>query len=304
MITSEQMYVPTEELEPVGDPDREVHRALTDASSSDWKKQVLALTQFRRLAIHHPRTLQPLLHAAMKPLLPAVDSLRSGVAKNAIMAMTDVFKGLGKGADGELEFCVPVLLKKAADTAGFIGSEAEHALDVMVEQCSESKALSALLGASRHKSPVVRLKSARWLFSVVEKLGPRMSEVRDLEGVIKAGVAFMHEGNEETRHAGKRLLLCLNAVGVLDARVADRVLGASDAIRVRELLERGMSDVLPTPSGERATRLGSRSASAAGSTRLLGTSTIAGGPSPASTPAGDAMPPRVGVRAASAARRP
>lgn len=55
------------------------------------------------------------------PLLQWVCNLRSAVCKNALLALQDLWAGLGTVMDAQLPVVAPVLLKRgASDTQGFL----------------------------------------------------------------------------------------------------------------------------------------------------------------------------------------
>lgn len=84
------------------------------------------------------------LHQVNQHLSQIADSLRSSVAKNALITLFEMFDLLGKRMDPNLDVFCPVLLKKASDTNAFINTEGKAALYAMCENCTESKIMKAL----------------------------------------------------------------------------------------------------------------------------------------------------------------
>ena len=61
----------------------------------------------------------------IKQLTKLADSLRSSLAKQALMTVRDMFTFLKRCMEGYLDPLIRILLKKASDTNTFIAEEAE-----------------------------------------------------------------------------------------------------------------------------------------------------------------------------------
>ena len=91
---------------------------------------------------------------------------------------------------------VPILIKKAGESNGFICEEANKALTMMVHSVSESRAIVALLASSSHRNPAARAKAASHLARALEVMGyGRLLHVRSRRPVsllvAVRGVSFM-----------------------------------------------------------------------------------------------------------------
>ena len=89
------------------------------------------------------------LKSIMEKLLLASDSLRSQVAKNALLALTDLFSHRpylqnGQIGDAEITQSYSKLLKKAADTNQFLSIEASAALSNLVANTPYAKSIQQL----------------------------------------------------------------------------------------------------------------------------------------------------------------
>ena len=62
----------------------------------------------------------PQLRQAVSSVVALVDSLRSSVAKGALICLHDLFQAYGKQVDYELDRCATVCLKKSVDTNGWL----------------------------------------------------------------------------------------------------------------------------------------------------------------------------------------
>ena len=124
--------VSTEDLAPyAGGPDqpasalREALDALTTASTAkpkelDWEAQYDGLLAARRLTKHHGTLVAPGLHQLVLALVPAVDALRSSVAKQATALAREMALFLpAEALDAELEYLLPALAKNLASQRGW-----------------------------------------------------------------------------------------------------------------------------------------------------------------------------------------
>uniref|UniRef100_A0A061SG72 Protein fam179b n=1 Tax=Tetraselmis sp. GSL018 TaxID=582737 RepID=A0A061SG72_9CHLO len=122
----------THQLQPLPNPAQalpKILKALNAANSAkrqqlDWVAQYEAITDARRLIVHHKDILSGNLHALVMAALPAAQELRSLTAKNAMMLWQEAFRFLGRLLDPELEQICPVLLKKAGSRAARRSSRA------------------------------------------------------------------------------------------------------------------------------------------------------------------------------------
>jgi hypothetical protein len=81
----------------------------------------------------------------IKELVKLVDSLRSQLAKNAILALHVMYENLPqRDMDTSIDQVLPVMLKRAADSNAFISETAEKALCSLCTYCSENKIFNSL----------------------------------------------------------------------------------------------------------------------------------------------------------------
>jgi hypothetical protein len=86
-----------------------------------------------------------------------------------------MFSFLGRAMDPFLDAVLPTLAKRAGENSAFLSAEADIALDAMIHNVSEARALAALLGIAGHKTPAVRTRVAAHIEACVRKMGPRCS---------------------------------------------------------------------------------------------------------------------------------
>lgn len=74
-----------------------------------------------------------------------VKNLRSGVSRVAVCTLGDLYTHMQKGMDQELEGTVKALLQKAGESNAFIRQDVDAALDCMVQHCTPTRSINALL---------------------------------------------------------------------------------------------------------------------------------------------------------------
>eukprot|EP00624_Nannochloropsis_granulata_P006102 evm.model.NODE_44167_length_5633_cov_34.679211.1 len=189
-------YLPPADIHPLPQPSIALPLLLESLPIADWPESFQALTTVRRFARRHPALLLALppdrLQLLLRQVLRHVNNLRSAVAKNALLAVADLWAGLASSSsvpssssssssnrlplpskssgseitvqrviEGELPAVVAVLLKRFCDTSGFLVEAAESALDaVMLHTPDTTRVLLAFLPLASHKSPAGRSKVA------------------------------------------------------------------------------------------------------------------------------------------------
>uniref|UniRef100_A0A3Q3GR38 TOG domain-containing protein n=1 Tax=Labrus bergylta TaxID=56723 RepID=A0A3Q3GR38_9LABR len=134
-----------QELCPFSKPDLALTQSFNLLSTEDWEKKIEGLTFLRSLAHFHSDTLQARLHDICLCLIQEVKNLRSGVSRVAVSTVGDLYTHLQKAMDQELEGTVKALLQKAGETNAFIRQDVDAALDCMVQNCTPTRSISALL---------------------------------------------------------------------------------------------------------------------------------------------------------------
>ena len=233
-------YLTSAQCKPLKNPPVELRRSMRDLSSPQWDKVFDALNVVRSLALHHHGSIGPVLHSLVLSVNECSKNLRSSVAKNALLCLNDMIDGLGPQMDPELDTIVSQLLKRASESGtGFLGDEANRCLRSMCMSCSESKALSALLNCADNKKPQLRARAASHIEYCISQMGSRICGARDLDRVINRAVKFMGEGQQNTRHSGRKIMYSLHKVGAVTERQLRRLLQEREFRQIMELIERG-----------------------------------------------------------------
>mmetsp|Transcript_10425 Transcript_10425/g.23852 ORF Transcript_10425/g.23852 Transcript_10425/m.23852 type:complete len:445 (-) Transcript_10425:89-1423(-) len=174
----------------------------------------------------------------------------------------------------------------------------------MIENCSEGRTLGALLHANSSKNPLIRAKVASYLCALVESMGPKLCNSKDLERLFPVVVQFLSEGSAEPRQAGRRAMLEIHMVtkgsgdfdrllrrcAEADIRVVEKVLAQEKAMNstfavtpssllktMRSTSDRPVgeerSDGRP-PRGRRSTYAGAAQGEEKGASRTVGKATV------------------------------
>ncbi|KAL6477497.1 hypothetical protein MHYP_G00133320 [Metynnis hypsauchen] len=157
-------------------PELSLMQAFKLLRAEDWEKKAESLACVRALAEHHREVLIPKLHDVTLLVIQEVKNLRSVVARAAISTLGHMFAHLKKAMDKELESTSSVLLHKSGESNNFIREDVELALRCMVQNCSPTRVLNALVTTGlSHRNVAVRRCTALTLQKLAELMGaPRI----------------------------------------------------------------------------------------------------------------------------------
>ncbi|KAG8013610.1 TOG array regulator of axonemal microtubules protein 1 [Nibea albiflora] len=226
------------ELCPFSKPDLALTQSFNLLTADDWEKKIEGLTFLRSLAHFHSDTLQGRLHDVCLSLIQeVVKNLRSGVSRVAVCTLGDLYTHLQKAMDQELEGTVKALLQKAGESNAFIRQDVDAALDCMVQHCTATRGINALLsGGLSHLNAVVRKCTAQHLANLVEKVGAvrLLSGGKDLNDRILPAVAKLaQDSSQEARYFGRRMLLSLSSHPDFD-KILEKYIPTKDLPTVRD----------------------------------------------------------------------
>ncbi|XP_071354250.1 TOG array regulator of axonemal microtubules protein 1 isoform X2 [Trachinotus anak] len=225
------------ELCPFSKPDLALTQSFNLLSSEDWEKKIEGLMFLRSLAHYHSDTLQGKLHDVCLSLIQEVKNLRSGVSRVAVCTLGDLYTHMQKAMDQELERTVKALLQKAGESNAFIRQDVDAALDCMVQHCTPTRSISALLtGGLSHLNAVVRKCTAQHLANLVEKVGAArlLSGGKDLtDRILPAVSKLAQDSSQEARFFGRRMLLFLSSHPDFD-KILEKCIPTKDLPTVRD----------------------------------------------------------------------
>ncbi|KAM4723969.1 TOG array regulator of axonemal microtubules protein 1 isoform 4-T5 [Anableps anableps] len=227
------------ELCPFSKPDLVLTQSFNLLNSEDWEKKIEGLMFLRSLAYNHADTLQGRLHEVCLCLIQEVKNLRSGVSRVAVCTLGDLYTHLQRLMDQELEGTVKALLQKAGESNSFIRQDVDAALDHMVQHCTPTRSIGALLsGGISHLNPVVRKCTAQHLANLLEKVGAArlLSGGKDLtERILPAITKLAQDSSQEARYFGRRMLLSLSSHPDFDKNL-EKYIPTKDLQAVRDTI--------------------------------------------------------------------
>ncbi|XP_077408053.1 TOG array regulator of axonemal microtubules protein 1 isoform X2 [Vanacampus margaritifer] len=260
------------ELCPFSKPDLALMQSFDLLSSTHWEKKIEGLAFLRCLTRYHADTLQSRLRDVCLSLIQEVKNLRSGVSRTAVCTLGDLYMHLQKAMDQELEGTVKALLHKAGESNAFIRQDVDAALDSMVQHCTPTRGIQALLsGGLSHLNGLVRKCTAQHLANLVEKVGAArlLSGSRDLvERILPAVAKLSQDSSQEARYHGRRMLLFLSYHPDFE-KILERTIPSKDLLTTRDtiftLKTKGLGEM---PHDSQSAR-GRRSLPGSGTVRAL-----------------------------------
>lgn len=241
-------YFTTEELKafPNMPEDRFIADVLRrlDSKVGEWSDQFAAISEARRLVQHAPKAVMSGGHLRKMVALitTLMDSLRSALAKNALLCVGELFAKFGRRMDPELELSLPVILKRAVDTNSFIAEEAEWSLREVCKAASETKLMPHLLTSATNRQPRVRERSIWCVAMLTQQLrdkgpsaGPHGREQDLLRSAAEATNKALGDANADVRHSARVAAIVLVAASgivvdecVIGGRIASAVIPGID----------------------------------------------------------------------------
>lgn len=203
------------DLCPFSKPELALTQSFHLLSSNDWEKKYEGITFLRSLANYHSDTLQSRLHDVCLSLTQEVKNLRSCVSRAAVCTLGDLFSHMQKAMDQELEGTVKALLHKAGESNAFMRQDVDTALDCMVQHCTPTRSINALLtGGLGHLNAVVRKCTAHHLANLIDKVGAArlLSGGKEFtDRIVPAIAKLSQDSSQEARYFGRRMLLSLSS---------------------------------------------------------------------------------------------
>jgi len=232
--------LPRNELPPLADPEAAMKACAVDMRGSDWEAQSRAIAATRRVMHHHLSVASANGKVLFRDLLALADSLRSSVARVALVAVTEAlesFKGL---VNDELNNAVAKLLKRACDVNHFISAEADRALEAAASFPSASKYLQVILPHMSHRSSGVRSKAARGTVIAVKRLGGKvLSKSKDPEELVKVLLKGLDDSNRDVRSFSRDALVAMHQTQPEEvAKLAERAQPEKGRNRLLKIAEK------------------------------------------------------------------
>ncbi|XP_045068470.1 uncharacterized protein LOC121572668 isoform X1 [Coregonus clupeaformis] len=199
-------------LQPLSNPEQALTKTfqLLRSASDDWEKKIEGFTSLRALAQNHMDMLMPKLHDICLAIINEVKNLRSAVSCAAMATLGDMYVHLQRAMDSEVEGTARVLLHKTSESNTFIRQGANFALGHMVQSCTPTRVMKALLvGGLSHRNAVVRSCTAQHLERLAEVMGAAhlLSGKKELTDRFLIAVSKLAvDPAQEVRHHGRNIL--------------------------------------------------------------------------------------------------
>uniref|UniRef100_A0ACD5XB50 Uncharacterized protein n=1 Tax=Avena sativa TaxID=4498 RepID=A0ACD5XB50_AVESA len=203
-------YVRSEDLQPVAGPKARAAGLVADLDSKDWVKVCEALNDARRLAIHHPALLAPILEKVVLAVVKTMKNPRSAVLKTSVMACTDVFHGFGNlissaSADAFDKLLLQLLLKASQDKR-FVAEEAEKAMRAMATSMPPLPLLKKLRSYVHHANLRVRAKAAVAMAHCVARMEIGTMKEFGLSALLQVSAELLNDRLPEAREAARSIV--------------------------------------------------------------------------------------------------
>eukprot|EP01059_Diplonema_ambulator_P034498 TRINITY_DN7766_c1_g1_i3.p1 TRINITY_DN7766_c1_g1~~TRINITY_DN7766_c1_g1_i3.p1 ORF type:complete len:315 (+),score=78.13 TRINITY_DN7766_c1_g1_i3:140-1084(+) len=134
-------YILSEDLTPIPNVTQLLFtKALDDIRKSDWNLQCGGLVMIRRFTTFHPHYLVNSLQSVLMSITTCMQSLRSAVMKNALLAFSDIVKSDCrelKALDAQLEPLTTEVLRLASGDNHFIRDAADECFHDVITHISD-----------------------------------------------------------------------------------------------------------------------------------------------------------------------
>ncbi|KAK1784420.1 hypothetical protein P4O66_012048, partial [Electrophorus voltai] len=132
-------------LRPFSKPDLAFTQSFRLLSSDDWEKKIDGLILMRSLARYHSDVLSSRLHDVCLVLNQEVQNLRSGVSRVALVTLESCTLVCRKVWTRRWKLLPRSSCHKAGESNAFIRQDVDTALDCMVQNCTPTRSMNALL---------------------------------------------------------------------------------------------------------------------------------------------------------------
>lgn len=132
-----------------------------------------------------------------------IDSLRSNLAKNAIVTLIEMCKHLSGVLYPNLESIILRLMKRGSDTNTLIAEESKKALNEICHTFDESKVVEILLGCYSIKTSSAKINICRCLQAIALNTEERFKQVKDYDRFLILVASYILDGSQETRNIAR-----------------------------------------------------------------------------------------------------
>ncbi|CAD6235092.1 unnamed protein product [Miscanthus lutarioriparius] len=214
-------YIPSEELAAAASPKAKAAGLVADLDSKDWVRTCEALNDARRLAIHHPALLNPILEKVVLAVVKTMKSPRSAVLKTSIMACADIFSSFGNllasVSDVAFDKLLLQLLLKASQDKRFVCEEAEKAMRAMATSMPPLPLLKKLKAYVHHANLRVRAKAAVAISHCAARMDIEAMKEFGMSALLQVAAELLNDRLPEAREAARGVVASMHAAFAKDA---------------------------------------------------------------------------------------
>ncbi|XP_016485487.1 uncharacterized protein LOC107805902 [Nicotiana tabacum] len=205
-------YIPSENLEPIADPDSKIQGLVEGLESKDWLEICHSLNDTRRFVLFHSALLLPILDKVMLVIVKAMKNPRSALCKTSVMASADIFKAFGdklfeSPISDAFENVLLQLLLKASQDKKFVCEEADKALEAMVESMTPLPLLHKLHTYVKHSNMRIRAKAAVSISDCISKMERNGMEEFGFVSLVQIAVNLLNDRLPEAREAARGIVV-------------------------------------------------------------------------------------------------
>jgi hypothetical protein len=165
------------------------------------------------------------LHAIVLGLIKQAHNLRSAVAKNAVLALEDMFFGLRHKADGEITPVTAALVKRCADSSAFISGSIDDCIVTMIHNTSGTRTLTALLAGLDNRNQVIRGKVSNYVVELVLSMPDEIQgATKELDSLIMKLSKLTQDSSPEARMNSREIIRLMITNGLITRKHMESML--------------------------------------------------------------------------------
>jgi hypothetical protein len=196
-------YTAKDELSPLESPKETLKFILANLpKDNDWSRQFESLDYLRRIFKNHEDfypTLTQNLPAIIPELLKLVESLRSSVAKNAMITLSEMCEAMKKAMDGYLEPIFVKLFRKTQDSNNFIVEEVRRCMGSLCSYCNNGKICGIVVLNSNVKAIPIKLNVGFCIDRILARKDYDCQILKENTKVVSVMSNMVLDGSSEVR---------------------------------------------------------------------------------------------------------
>ncbi|KAL0232190.1 hypothetical protein PCE1_003186 [Barthelona sp. PCE] len=238
-----------------------MHEMNLPLKEQNWKSVFHGVTNIRCVLKHEPGMLKNQLTDVIKCLVQQTQNLRSTICKNAVVALGEMCMAYQRRVDQFVDPILRALLRKVAEGgSSFISEEADHSLQLLIENCSPSRVFLSLFNGIKTKSSQVRSKIALCIDRCILQVGEEIESYQHFSRLINITSRLFVDSSQDCRAFSRKCFMSLiKLIGTELVADAANKFAIPDALPkilgvVSDVENNGSFD--KSPAGKSSTRVG------------------------------------------------